>query len=167
MTSEAQTGAQLGAQAALESDDAMPAAAADTALLLDVMHRHGLDSKSLAAAAGMNQGYFSRVLSGQYPVAASLLRALFEMTRDPAIPRYLYGAQGEQCVVLSIEASEALSSKVRAISRAIGTLSGQVADLDPRRPRDAAPTSRPGDLATSRCCPAPSPVSTGHLDVNA
>lgn len=157
MKLDAQVGAQLGAQVTLGTDDAMPAAA-DTALLRDLMERHGLDSKSLAADAGLDQGYFSRIVSGQYPLSLTLARVLWRRTSDPALLQYLLGdahrielieawkldvrgsdraglcaAAMASCASATTNAFTALFGKtpsdIDAAGTAVGTIGSAVADL--------------------------------------
>jgi len=92
----AQLGAQPGAQPPADPTErahvSMPIDAADIELLNEVLARHPeVDQELLARRAGINKGTMSRIAGGQWSVSAPVLRALYELTADPAIVDYLLG----------------------------------------------------------------------------
>lgn len=65
---------------------------AESAACRAVVDDYGLSQAQLARAIGCNRATVSRMLSGEYAVAARLIRHLWMVTRDPRLGELLYGA---------------------------------------------------------------------------
>lgn len=76
----------------------MPEMRADADLINRALHRHDLTQQDVVRGTCLGHSYISRMVAGQYPVHALVLRWLYQRTGDAEIRDFLLG-EGEHVTV--------------------------------------------------------------------